>query len=100
MSELFVRNSSSVFSPVSPQVENSHQESETEVRQINLTMDKVFSQRNKLDESSAPGSDGVYPKLLKSCAATLSYQLLLIFIKSLREGKLPLASNQDHQTSH
>ena len=91
MSEVFVRSFSSVFSPVLPQVVNPHQESDTEMSQIHLTIDKVFSQLNKLDESSAPGSDGVNPKLLKSCAVTLSYPLLLIYIKSLREGKLPLA---------
>ena len=70
---------------------NPHQEGEFEMSQIDLTKDKVFSQLNKLDESFAPGSDGVNPKLLKSCADTLSYPLLLIYIKSLREGKLPLA---------
>ena len=86
-----MRSFSSVFSPVLPQIENPHQESETEVIQIHLTIDKVFSQLNKLDESSAPGSDGVNPKLLKTCAVTLSHPLSLIYIKSLREGKLPLA---------
>ena len=40
----------------------------------------------KLDESSAPGSDGVNHKLLKLCAVTLSYPLLIIYVKSLREG--------------
>ena len=70
---------------------NLHQESETEMSQTHLTIDKVFSQLNKIDESSAPGSEGVKRKLLKFCAVTLSYPLSLIYIKSLREGKLPLA---------
>ena len=55
---------------------------------IHLTLDQVFSQLNKLDESSALGSNGVNPKLLKSSAVTLSYPLLLNYIKSLRNGKL------------
>ena len=90
MSEVFVRSFSSVFSTVLPQVIIPHQESETEMRKIRLTIEKVFFQLNKLDETSAPGSDGVNHKLLKSCVATLSYPLFLIYIKSLREGKLSL----------
>ena len=89
--EVFVRSFSSVLSPVLPQVVNPHQESENDMSQIHLTVNKMFSQLNNLDESSAPGSDGVNLKLLKSRAVTLSYQLLLIYFKSLRKGKLPLA---------
>ena len=63
---------SSVFSLVLPQVVNPYQDSETEMSQIHLNIEKVFSQLNKLDEPSAPGSDGVNPKLLKSCAVTQS----------------------------
>ena len=55
MSEVFVRSFSSVFSPVLPQVVNPHQESDTEMSQIHLTIDKVYSQLNKLDESSVLG---------------------------------------------
>ena len=77
------------------QVANPHQESETEKNQILLTIDKVLSQLNILDESSAPGSDCVKPKLLKSCAVALSYPYLLVYIKTLREGKLPLLGNTD-----
>ena len=76
MSEVFVRSLSSVFSPVLLQVVNLYQESETE-------MDKAFSQLSKLDKSSAPGNDGVNPKLLKSCAVTPPYPLMLTYIKSL-----------------
>ena len=72
MSEVIMRSFSSVFSLVLPQVVNPHQESETEMSQIHLTIDKVFFQPNKLDESFAPGSDGVNPKQLKSSAVTLS----------------------------
>ena len=86
MSEVFVRIFSSVFSPVLPQVVNPHQESEKEMSQIHLTIDKVFSLLNKLNESSAPGSDGVNPKLLKSCAVTLSYILLLFYIYIKEKG--------------
>ena len=78
MSEVFGRSFSSVFSPVLPQVVNPHQESETEMSSIHLIIDKVFSRLKILDESSAPGSNGIHPKLLKSCAATLPYPLLLI----------------------
>ena len=78
-----MRSFSSMFSPVLPQVVNPHQVSETR--------GKVFSQLIKLEESSAPGNAGFNPKLLKICAVTLSYPLFQIFIKSLRDEKLPLA---------
>ena len=77
MSEVFVRIFNSVLSPVLHQVVNPHQETGTEMSQIHLTIDKVFSQFIKLDESSAPGSDSVNPKLLKSYAVTQSDPLLL-----------------------
>ena len=69
ISEVFVRSFKSVFSLVLPQVVNPLQESETEMSKKHLT------QLNTFNESSAPGSDGVNPKLLKSCAVTLSYPL-------------------------
>ena len=81
MSEVFVRSIRSVFLPVLPQVLNPNQESETEMSQLHLTLYKVFSQLNNLDESSAPGSDDVNHKLFKSCAVTLSYTPLLILHK-------------------
>ena len=80
MSEVFVRSFSSVFSPVLPQVVNPYQESEAEMSQIHLTIDTVFSQLNKLHGSSASGSDGVNPKLFKSCAVTLSYIIIIILL--------------------
>ena len=82
MSEVFACSFSSVFSPVLTQKVNPYLKRETEMSQLHLTIDKVFSQLNKKDESSAPGSDGINPKLLKSCAVTLSYPLLLLFIES------------------
>ena len=47
MSEVFVHSFRSVFSPVLPLEVNPHQESETEMRQIHLSIDEVFSQLNK-----------------------------------------------------
>ena len=81
INEIFVLSFSSVFSPVLAQVVNSNLESETE----------MFSQFIKLKEAPAPGSEGADPKMLKTCAVTLSYPLLLIYVKLLKEGKLPLA---------
>ena len=91
MSVVFVRSFNSVFSLVLPQEMNPQQEIETEMSQIHLTIDQVLSQLNKLDEFSARGSDGVNSKMFKSCAFTLSYPLLLNYIKSLREWNLSLA---------
>ena len=59
--------------------------------QIHLNIDKAFSQLNSLDESSAPRRECDNPKLLKSSAVTLSCQLFLIYIPSMKVGKLPLA---------
>ena len=35
------------------------------------------------------GPDGVYPLLLKSCAASLSYPLSIVFCHSLETGNFP-----------
>ena len=40
--------------------------------------------------SSAPGRDDVHPLFLKSCAQAVCFPLLLIFVRSLRSGSLPL----------
>ena len=75
MSEVLVRSFSSLFSPVLPQVVYPHQESESEMSPIHLSIDKVFSQLIRIHESSAPGSDSVDRKRLKSCVASLLYPL-------------------------
>ena len=43
-----------------------------------------------LKESSAPGPDGLHPKVLKECADNLAKPCHMIFRQSLDEGKLPV----------
>ena len=72
MNRVFFRSYSLVLSPVFPQVMTNN---------LHLIKDKVFSQLIKLDKSSAPGSGGVNPKLIKSCAVTVSIPILLFYIE-------------------
>lgn len=43
----------------------------------------------QLKESSAPGPDGIHPKVLKECATNLAQPLYMIFRESLDTGFLP-----------
>ena len=52
--------------------------------------DVVFKLLNNLDASSSAGPDEIHPIMLKSCAGEVSSPLLLLFNRSLEEGRLPL----------
>ena len=54
-------------------------------------IDNVVSSLLQLKTPSAPGPDGVYPTVLKSCAESLAKPMSIIFQKSFDEGKLPKA---------
>ena len=54
-----------------------------------FTKEEVYEIMINLKESSAPGPDNLYPKVLIECAATLAQPLFEIFRESLDEGTLP-----------
>jgi len=49
----------------------------------------VRKKLERLNPSSAPGPDKVYPRFLKECAGELSVPLAIIYEKSLNECKVP-----------
>ena len=61
----------------------------TPLTDIDFSVSDVYEVLCKLKESSAPGPDGMHPKVLKECAKELSLPLYLLFRSSLDEGKIP-----------
>ena len=55
-----------------------------------IEISDVLRALGRLNVSSSPGSDDIHPKFLRECSEFLVYPLLLIFVKSLRSGRLPL----------
>ena len=91
MSEVFAEYFASVFRIDGPGTVEEHQRSDAEMDPLRLTYDAVLDVLSRLDTSSAPGPDGVHPKLLRECAQALTFPLLLIFESSLCDGVLPEA---------
>ncbi|XP_044757719.1 uncharacterized protein LOC123315882 [Coccinella septempunctata] len=57
--------------------------------EVKFDRETVQRQLEGLSTSSAPGPDGLTAQLLRSCAASLSGTLTLIFAESFRSGTLP-----------
>ena len=62
-----------------------------ELSNITITPAVVLKKLQNLKAHSAPGADGIHPKLLKVCSRELSVPLTIIFQKSMNEGTLPNA---------
>ena len=56
---------------------------------IDVTASKVMYQLSQLDETKAPGPDGIPATILSRCAEELSHPLSVLYQKSLEEGRLP-----------
>ena len=56
---------------------------------VTFSPDTIKDILEHLKESSAPGPDGIHPKVLSECAQYLSLPLYLIFKHSLEVGELP-----------
>ena len=91
MSNVLVEYFSSVFSTVSSLTVGNHQVCERSMGDLHISIQDVDLALSKLNVSSAPGGDGVHPQFLKSCSDVVAYPLLLIFVRSLRSGQLPMA---------
>ena len=56
---------------------------------IDFNVMDIMSAINDIPNNSAPGPDGITPKILKECKETLSYPLSLMWRKSLDLGIIP-----------
>ena len=90
MAKIFVTTFERVFETNVPQHPAAHQSTPIQLPDLTVTSLSIEQQIKTLDMNSSMGIDGVHPRLLTRCAASLSYPLKLIFNSSLREGRLPL----------
>ena len=56
---------------------------------VEITAETVYKKLLNLNSASAPGPDGMHPRVLKECSLELSLPLAMIFQKSLDDGALP-----------
>ena len=56
---------------------------------VDLSLGDVEDLLSGLNSSSAAGSDGIHPHMLKACSDALSLPFYLLFVRSLSEGELP-----------
>ena len=59
------------------------------LQDISFTVEEVKEYIGDLKEFSAPGTDGIHPKVLKECVDSFALPLWMIFKKSLENGQLP-----------
>lgn len=81
---MFVREDTSQEIPAPSQI---HQG--VKLEDMNITEEKVKKKLSELDESKAPGPDGISPYVLKHCADIICSPLTDIFTTSLRTGDVP-----------
>ena len=68
---------------------NVHRETNEKIEFVSITRQKIVDKIKNLRENSAPGPDGITPKLLKIAAHEISLPLKLIFELSLRLHQVP-----------
>ena len=90
MGDVFVEYFGSVFNSVIPTYVSDHQCCNSVMSPKWIEISDVMKAIVRLNASSSPGSDEIHPKFLRECAEFLAYPLLMIFVKSLRSGRLPL----------
>ena len=56
---------------------------------IEFTTEDIENAIGQIPDKSAPGPDGIAPKILKECKATLSISLHILWMKSLETGEIP-----------
>jgi len=59
------------------------------MRRMWITSAKVKKKIKELNPNSAPGPDGITPKLLKNCCEEISPILAMIYRKSVKKGEVP-----------
>ena len=90
MSKVLVQYFGSVFNSQIPNYVEPHLQATAAMDPLIITLNDVLIVLSGLDTSSAAGRDEVHPLFLKSCAEAVCFPLLLIFVKSLRSGILPV----------
>ena len=60
-----------------------------ELDMVSFPPEVVEKKLLELKPSSAPGSDSIHPRVLKSCASALKVPLSIMFEESMRSGCLP-----------
>ena len=60
-----------------------------ELNTVVFTPDVIEKKLLSLKSHSAPGPDGIHPRILKSCASSLKEPLSFVFEESMRSGRLP-----------
>ena len=59
------------------------------VSNVNISESDIIKALTSLNTSKSPGPDEIHPLLLKELAVVLAYPLLLLFNKTLKQGKIP-----------
>ena len=59
------------------------------LRNVIFTIEELIECIGQLREQSAPGPDGIHPKVIKECVESFALPLWIIFQKSFEEGFLP-----------
>ena len=90
MAELFAVSFASVYTTATPSNSNTfpHQLFNGTLSEANITRECVHSALRDLDSNSAMGPDNMHPHVLKTCADELAHPLQIIYLRSLREGRL------------
>ena len=58
---------------------------------FDITEEQVIKRLSQLNINKTEGPDGMHPRLLKELAKELGYPLMVLFNKSLKQGKIPTA---------
>ena len=93
MAEAFNKSFASVFGPrqgahVTP-IEIFRGHEDEKLKTVFFSSEDVTRRLKSLKPTSAPGPDGIHPRLLKECANELGQPLSIIFNRSMEEGILP-----------
>ena len=59
------------------------------ISDIEVSKSDIIKALNSLNPNKSPGPDEIHPLLLKNLAVPLAYPLMLIFNKTLSQGKIP-----------
>ena len=56
---------------------------------LDFTVNEIMELLQSLDDTKAMGIDSINPKVLKHCAASLSYPIYKLFQLTFKNSKLP-----------
>ena len=96
MAEHFVEAFSSVLNPVTPLFPHPHQISQNQIHSVQFTINDVDLTLKNLNPSSSMGPDCLHPVLFKSCHASLSLPLYILFTRSLSLMQVPASWKLSH----